>query len=64
MSVKYTATWTCDGCKAKADTHESSSFPPKGWAWVVREKNVPKTNFVPEATSHHYCPKCAKEKGL
>ena len=55
MSVTYIASWTCDNCKLNIGINgpdASSMRPPKDWAWVI------------EPHSKHFCPKCAKEKGL
>ena len=59
MSVKYTATWTCDGCKVKKVVHNDWMWPPYPWADVnYREENGS------ALVRRHYCAKCAKEKGL
>ena len=55
MSVKYTATWTCDGCKAVKVVNDSFTMPPPRWILVA---------ITAVTTVRHYCAKCAKEKGL
>ena len=64
MSVKYTATWTCDGCKANVKVVGADGFPPPTWATVTMDKPIAKGSKWSTAKQRHYCAKCAKEKGL
>ena len=59
MSVKYTATWTCDGCGAKKVVANDWMWPPSPWADVNYRSKIGL-----KLITHHYCAKCAKEKGL
>ena len=64
MSVKYTATWTCDGCETeKVMRKDSLAYPPPTWVTATKDKPIKNSKFT-TAVQRHYCAKCAKEKGL
>ena len=64
MSVKYTATWTCDGCKTKKVVANNAHWAPDPWVLVAKYTNAPNKLSVGGLKESHYCAKCAKEKGL
>ena len=64
MSVKYTATWTCDGCAASMERERTGPHWPEGWVLLTKRIDDPKRLDVGTLKETHYCAKCAKEKGL
>lgn len=63
MSVTTTTVWNCDGCLATLKDDRYSSFPPNGWTLVMNVNREPASQII-KPKDKHYCPDCAKEKGL